>query len=393
MAGPLGIYIHFPWCLAKCPYCDFVAFAAEPRTIDHAGYADAVIAELEARLDVEDTSSHELTSVFFGGGTPSLWAPEELGRVLSRVLAAFGAARSSVEISIECDPSSLDEDRASALVDVGVVRFSIGVQGLDDARLAFLGRVHTAEQAREAIRAAVRAGVPRISADLIYGVAGQTPQTARGEAQAIAALGATHVSAYSLTIEPRTRFGQLARRGRLPLAAEGAVTDAFFAIDEGLRGVGFEHYEVSNYAAPGQRSIHNQGYWQGHDYLGLGCGAVGALRSRDGGAVRYRNRADPRRYVRAALATPSDLPGLAAEIEPLTPETRLRERIMLGLRLAGGIDLSEAGAALGLAPWSAERLRAIDRLTKKGRLVRDGDIVRIPREAWVWADDTAAALF
>src|SRR4051812_9571580 len=278
---PLGIYIHFPWCLAKCPYCDFVAYALAPQSIDHAGYADAVLAELGARLASVNPPSRELGSVFFGGGTPSLWSPAELGRVLSGVLASFQAS-SEVEVSVECDPSSLDEERARALIDVGVNRFSIGVQALEDERLRFLGRTHTAEQARASIRAVVRAGAPRISADLIYGVAGEPPEKAREEALEVAGLGVGHVSAYSLTIEAGTQFGRLARRGRLPLAEEGMVADSFFAVDEGLSEAGFEHYEISNYAAPHERSRHNLGYWQGHDYLGLGCGAFGALGTTDG---------------------------------------------------------------------------------------------------------------
>jgi oxygen-independent coproporphyrinogen-3 oxidase len=395
MARPLGIYIHFPWCIAKCPYCDFVAYARDPAAIDHPGYADAVIAEWHARSRRIDVGARDLTSVFLGGGTPSLWAPDELGRVLGAVLASFGKDRSAteVEVSVECDPASLDQSRAQALLDAGVNRLSIGVQGFDDARLAFLGRTHTAEEGRASIRAAVRAGAPRVSVDLIYGVAGQEPRAARDEALTLADLGVPHVSAYSLTIEPRTRFGELARKGRLPLAEDGAVADSFFAIDEVLGARGFEHYEVSNYALPGQRSRHNWGYWQGYDYVGLGCGAVGAVVGDGARASRYRNHAEPRRYVRAALRADEDLDALAVEVEALTPEMRLRERIMLGLRLAQGFDLSAAGRDLGVAPWSPERLRTIERLADKGRLVREDDVLRIPREAWIWADDAAAALF
>src|SRR5438045_532151 len=150
--GDLGVYVHFPWCLSKCPYCDFVAYAAPAESIDHAGYANAVLAELESRRT--EVAEARLGTVFFGGGTPSLWEPIELARVLRGIGSAF-AASSSVEVSAECDPSSLDEDRARALVDGGVERLSIGVQALDDDRLRFLGRAHTAAEARRAITAAV----------------------------------------------------------------------------------------------------------------------------------------------------------------------------------------------------------------------------------------------
>ena len=287
-----GVYVHFPCCLSKCPYCDFVSYAAPPESIDHAGYADAVLAELAARAS--DGVERRLSSVFFGGGTPSLWEPRELRRVLAGVLSTFGASGSAIEISLECDPSSLDYDRARALVDVGIGRLSIGVQALDDERLRFLGRVHTAAEAKEALAAAAHAGVPRVSADLMYAMANQAPEQVAREARELVSRGATHVSAYSLTIEPDTPFGQLARRGRLPLCDDEAATASFFAIDEELCQVGLEHYEVSNYAAPGQRARHNVGYWRGNDYLGLGCGAYGTLSRRDGSARRYRNQPNPR---------------------------------------------------------------------------------------------------
>src|SRR5262245_43317380 len=159
--APFGVYVHFPWCLSKCPYCDFVAYGVPRDSIDHAGYADAVLAELAARRSA--WAGHRLSTVFFGDGTPSLWEPAELGRVLRAILSTFGAS-DEVEVSVECDPSSLDEARARALVDAGVGRLSIGVQALDDERLRFLGRIHTAREARHSLAAAVAADVPRVSA-------------------------------------------------------------------------------------------------------------------------------------------------------------------------------------------------------------------------------------
>jgi len=232
----LGVYVHFPWCLSKCPYCDFVVHAAPRESIDHAGYANAVLAELGSR--VTDVSSGALTSIFFGGGTPSLWDPKELGRVLAAVTRAFGTDPSAIEVTVECDPSSLDEDLARSLVDVGVGRLSIGVQSFDDQRLRFLGRIHTGSDAVEAVRGAVRAGVPRVSTDLIYALAGESPEVPASEARKLVDLGATHVSAYSLTIEPSTPFGKLAKRGRLPLCEDSAMAASFFAIDDALTSAG-----------------------------------------------------------------------------------------------------------------------------------------------------------
>lgn len=387
----IGVYVHFPFCLKKCPYCDFVSFARDRESIDHAGYADAVLAELDRRRGA--LGGARLATVFFGGGTPSLWDPGELGRVLAAILAAAGAREQDVEVTAECNPTSLDEDRARALVDVGVNRLSIGVQGMDAERLRFLGRLHDPEGGLAAVRAAVRAGVPRVSADLIYGVAAgadaDAPETAANEVLRVADTGVTHLSAYSLTIEPNTQFGDLAKRGKLPIAPDESVADAFFAVEEALAGRGFDHYEISNYARPGQEARHNLGYWRGDDYLGLGCAAFGTLSHGDGSAIRYRNQRDPDRWATAAKTGEN----LEAEREELSPETRLRERIMLGLRLREGLDLDRAAADLGVPALPPARRRAAERLVARGRIEMDGARVLVPAKARLWTDGIAAELF
>jgi putative oxygen-independent coproporphyrinogen III oxidase len=409
-----GVYVHFPWCLAKCPYCDFVSYAKEAPAIDHAGYADAVLREVDARAPA--FAGRQIESVFFGGGTPSLWDPAQLGRVLAGVLGRVGARRTDaardgverreIEVTVECNPTSLDGERARALRDAGVNRLSIGVQSLTDERLKFLGRLHDAAGARVAVKQAIASGMPRVSADLIFGLPGQSPDEARREALELADLGVAHLSAYQLTIESGTRFGELARRGRLPLADDGLVAESFLAIDEALAARGFRHYEVSNYAQKGQEARHNLGYWRGDEYLGLGCGAYGFARDardrleageRDGGAdavvktprasgTRWRNEVLPERYVSASSSA------RASSVEPLDAETLLRERIMLSLRVDEGIDLDAIGADLGIDAWTPERRRAATWLEERGRIVL-GEKLSIPREAWLWTDDTAARLF
>jgi putative oxygen-independent coproporphyrinogen III oxidase len=387
---PIGVYVHFPWCLKKCPYCDFVSFARERPAIDHAGYAGAVLAELERRRPALE--GRRLASVFFGGGTPSLWDPAELGRVLAAVLRAAEAS-SDVEVTVECNPTSLDEARARALVDQGVNRLSVGVQSLDTERLRFLGRLHDADGGIAAVEAALRAGVPRVSADLIYGVATASgppsPEASAAEVARVARTGVTHVSAYSLTIEPGTQFGELARRGRLPIAPDDAVADAFFAVEEALGAAGLAHYEISNYARPGDEARHNLGYWRGDDYLGLGTAAFGTLSREDGSAVRYRNLPDPERWAKAALGGGD----LVESEEPLDPATRLRERIMLGLRLADGFDLEGSARELGVPAWPADRRRAADRLAERGDLAIEAGRLRVLGAARVRADGIAASLF
>lgn len=372
-----SIYVHFPWCLAKCPYCDFVSYATTREAIDHGGYADAVLREATARSD-----GRAIGTVFFGGGTPSLWAPAELGRVLVRLKELF-AIEPGAEITVECNPTSLDYDRARALLDAGVNRLSIGTQSLRAEQLSFLGRLHDPAGARAAVAAAQRAGVPRVSTDLIFGLPGQSVEDARDQAAALADAGLGHLSCYQLTIEPGTQFGERKKRGLLPMADEGAVADAFLAIDETLEGRGLRHYEISNYARPGDEARHNIAYWRGDEYIGLGCGAYGMVRAPSGG-TRWRNAIIPEAYLAGA-------PVLSTE--ELGPEELLRERIMLGLRMADGLDLGEAGRDLGLDPWTPDRVRAIERLVERGRLERSGDHLRIPRAQWLFTDDTASRLF
>jgi putative oxygen-independent coproporphyrinogen III oxidase len=399
--SPAGVYVHFPWCLAKCPYCDFVSYVAP--AIDHRGYADAVLRELESRAP--GFAGRRVESVFFGGGTPSLWEARELGRVLDGIRQQLGVTSDDLEVTVECNPTSLDEERARALRDAGVNRLSIGVQSLTDERLRFLGRLHDASGARAAVRGAIASGMPRVSADLIFGLPDQSPEEARREALEMSDLGVAHLSAYQLTIESGTRFGELARRGRLPLADDGQVAESFLAIDETLGERGFRHYEISNYARTGEEARHNIGYWRGDEYLGLGCGAYGFARTQrlepserpepvglEGAGTRWRNEVVPEKYVTAtvpiagrAIAGSSD--------EPLDGETLLRERIMLGLRMSDGIDLDAIALDLGVEAWTPERVRAAAWLLERGRIEREGSRLRIPRSAWLWTDDTAARLF
>lgn len=389
----VGVYVHFPWCVKKCPYCDFLSVPSAQEDIPHEQYADAVIRELEARR--AELGRLRLRTLFFGGGTPSLWKSRQLGRVLSAVVGAFDAAASAPEITVECNPGSLGARTARALLDVGVNRLSIGVQGLDGERLRFLGRWHGVEQALDAVRAAVASGMPRVSADLIYGVAGEPPEDAAREARTLAELGLGHVSAYALTIEPQTAFGALARKGRLPLAPEAAVAESFIAVDEALAACGLDHYEISNFARPSQRAEHNLGYWLGRDYVGLGCGAWGTV-SRGGGRFRYRNRPQPQGYVEQALALRPGEPDvcrqLESELEALPPEVQLSEALMLGLRLARGVDVEAAAARTGATLWTPERKRAAERLVQRGRLVREGPCLMIPKASWLFSDGIIAEL-
>ncbi len=388
----MGLYVHFPWCLRKCPYCDFLSIEAAAADVPSAAYADAVIAELAGRRDV--LGPRRIESVFFGGGTPSLWDPTDLGRVLRAALAAF-PPDGDPEVTVECNPSSFSAEKARALLDVGVNRVSLGVQALDDERLSFLGRLHDAKGGLRALRDAVSV-MPRVSADLIFGLHGQRAHEAVGDALQLADVGPAHLSLYALTIEPGTQFGALAKKGRLPLATEDDVADSFLALDEALSARGFAHYETSNYALSGQTARHNLGYWRGADYLGVGTGAWGTVTTK-ARRVRYRNTPSVERYLAAsgdahAAAFDAAHP-LVSHSEEVDPETDLRERIMLGLRLAEGVALEAEADRLGVVAWTAERKRAAARLVERGQLAIEGGRVRVPRSAWLFADGIAAALF
>ena len=379
---PTSVYVHFPWCLAKCPYCDFASGAIRPAEVPHTRYADAVLRELEARAPA--LGERRLASVFFGGGTPSLWDPRELGRVLGAVRAAFEHEEPDLEVTVECNPTSLDRAKAAALRDAGVTRLSIGMQSLDAERLRFLGRLHDPEGALRAVSEALLE-VPRVSGDLMFGMPGQKAEDLAAEIERVLETGVRHVSAYALTIEPGTQFGALHRKGKLRVATEDDYADAFLAAEALFAARGLGHYEVSNYAAEGEEARHNLHYWRGGDYLGLGAGAVGCLTRRDLSAHRTKNDARPERYLEA--------PGDAVEHEEtLAPSDRIAEALMLGLRTARGVDLDALAARTGVDP-RAGRERAIARRLERGDVAIEGATLRVPRERWLMLDSIVTDLF
>ncbi|MCC7536001.1 MAG: radical SAM family heme chaperone HemW [Deltaproteobacteria bacterium] len=379
MSSPVSVYVHFPWCLQKCPYCDFASSALRRDKIPHDVYADAVLRELDSRA--EQVRGRALASVFFGGGTPSLWDASAIGRVLRRARGLFAAVPDDLEVTVECNPTSIDGERAAALAAVGVNRLSIGVQSLDDGRLLRLGRLHSARGALVAVRAAMTAEL-RVSADLIFGVDGQSAAEAVDETRSLLDLGIGHLSAYALTLEPGTKFGELARRGRRLTVSDDTFADSYEAIERACAAYGLEHYEISNYARAGERSRHNLHYWRGGEYLGVGAGAVGRVND-----ARWRNDADAARYVER----PDDP---AVWTEQLSPSDRVREGLMLGLRTVEGVSLPSLGRDAGI-DVARGREPALRRSLSRGDIVADdgGRSIRIPRDRWLRADDIVASLF
>ncbi|MCC6874547.1 MAG: radical SAM family heme chaperone HemW, partial [Sandaracinaceae bacterium] len=357
------------------PYCDFASEATAREQVPHAGYADAVLRELEARAP--SVEGRPLTSVVFGGGTPSLGDPRELARVLAALRGVL-EPEPSLEVTVECNPTSLDRARAAALREAGVDRLSIGVQSLDDGRLGSLGRLHDASLALRALADAL-AEVPRVSADLMFGMPGQSADDLERELERVLETGVRHVSAYALTIEPGTQFGALARKGKLLIATDDAYAECFARAEEVFARAGLDHYEVSNYARPGEEARHNLHYWRGGDYLALGAGAVGCVDGR-----RWRNEPRPERYLKA--------PGLEVEEERLGPDERVREALMLGLRTREGLDVAALEARAG-RPLARGRERALERAIARGDLVLEDGRAFVPRGRWLRLDGIVADLF
>jgi len=381
-AGPFrdrdtAVYVHFPWCAKKCPYCDFATRAVEPASIDHQGYADAIARDLDSRR--AQLEGRRLVSVFFGGGTPSLWSADALGQTLETIRGAFAEEAPDLEITAECNPSSLSAEQAQAFAAAGINRTSIGVQSLRENHLQFLGRLHDGAGALRALRDARATGV-RVSADLMFGMRDQRDVLA--DVDVLVGEGLDHVSAYALTIEPGTQFGTLQRLGKLETADEDAYAEMFLAAEARFAAAGLDHYEVSNYARPGEEARHNQHYWRGGDYLALGAAAVGCL-SENGVARRWRNQSDPQRYLSDPVEEWS---------EELSAAERIQEALMLGLRTTEGVDLDRLEARVGADP-RAGRARALEQCLERGDLHLEGSVLTIPRERWLHLDGIVARLF
>jgi len=368
-----GLYVHFPYCLRRCPYCDFTIAIA--RTVPGARYADAVLAELRLRLAQPPAwADRPLDSIYLGGGTPSLWDPREVRRVLQGFAEALTLA-SDAEISLEANPEVADTARLAGYRAAGVNRLSLGIQSFEPAVLATLGRSHSPSEAEDAFRAARAAGFENVSVDLIHGVPGQSLAGAVEDARRAVALGPEHVSSYVLTVErdhlgAETVFSRRLRQGRLALPDEGSVVEMVDAVGELLASAGLERYEISSHAVPGRHSRHNALYWTGGESLALGAGAVGFHRE-GAGAVRTTNlRSTPRWLEAVEAGRPPD-----EERESLGPEALYEERLLLGLRLRSGLDLGRLWAEQGIAPRSAE----VDVLVRDGFLEPLGPRFRLTR--------------
>jgi putative oxygen-independent coproporphyrinogen III oxidase len=377
LADPLALYVHWPFCVSKCPYCDFNSHVRAK--IDEAAWRDALLADLahEATL----TRGRPLGSIFFGGGTPSLMAPSTVAAVLDAAEGHWGFAPGA-EITLEANPSSVEADKFAALAAVGVNRVSLGLQALDDETLVFLGRAHKVAESLAALDTA-QASFRRVSIDLIYARPGQSEAAWLAELDRALGFGTEHLSLYQLTIEPGTRFAALAARGELPTLDTDEAAHLFEMTREITAAAGIPAYEISNHARPGAESRHNLAYWRYRDYLGVGPGAHG----RRGGLATLR-RKKPENWMTAVARNGH---GLESE-EVLAPATRATEALLMGLRLDAGIDLAEVAAKTGITADALVDGPAVDRLAGHGLIARAGDQLTVTAAGMLLLDGILAEI-
>ena len=332
--GPLALYIHWPFCVSKCPYCDFNSHVRDQ--VDVAAWQSALLADMahEAAL----TPGRKLSSIFFGGGTPSLMPPALVETLIKTAECHWGFA-DTIEITLEANPSSVEAANFHDLARSGVNRVSLGLQSLDDQTLEFLGRAHDVDEGLAALETAQQA-FERVSFDLIYARPGQSLDNWQAELDRALGFGTGHMSLYQLTIEPGTRFETLVRTGKLIPADDDHCADLFELTRDVMTSAGLPAYEISNHAKPGQESRHNLTYWRYQDYVGIGPGAHG--RRLEQATERHKK---PENFLSAVERNGN---GLKVE-QALTPETRAMEALMMGLRLAEGVDLTDLEAKTGLA--------------------------------------------
>jgi putative oxygen-independent coproporphyrinogen III oxidase len=347
-AGGFGVYVHWPFCAAKCPYCDFNSHVAKSAP-DQQTWAQALVRELTAQAAI--TEPRAVDTVFFGGGTPSLMAPDTVGAVLEAIDRLWGL-RDGAEVTLEANPTSVEATRFRGYAAAGVNRISMGVQALNDADLKALGRMHSAAEARAAF-AVARAVFDRVSFDLIYARMGQTPEAWAAELRQALDMAVDHLSLYQLTIEDGTRFGELYKLGRLRTPDDDAAAEMYLATQEVCAAAGMPAYEVSNHARPGAESRHNLIYWRYGDYAAAGPGAHGRLTRADGARLATVALSDPAGWIAAVVAD-----GAGFEVEALSSEDQATEYLLMAMRLREGADPGRY-ARLSGRTLDAERMQAL----------------------------------
>jgi oxygen-independent coproporphyrinogen III oxidase len=369
----LGIYVHLPFCPYICPYCDFAKWPMRASAAER--YLEGLYAELNAQPP-EDAGT-----IFLGGGTPNAYEAERIAELVERLRATYDRHRAVTETSIEINPELVQDDDFERYVAAGIDRVSIGVQSFEPSEIATLGRKHTPAQIERAVASARAAGVRSVSLDLIFAVPGQTLATWERSVRTAIELGVDHVSTYGLTVEEGTPYAAWYDREPSAFADDASEADLYSRAIDLLEHAGFEHYEISNFAKPGHASAHNANYWRNGEYVGLGVGAASYRR----GERRVHTR-ELQRYLDAALSG-SPVP---SETERLPAEKARGEAMMLALRTAQGVGLSEFKERYGISVL-AHYAQVVTRYTDAGLLEVEGDRMRLTRRGRFLANDVCGA--
>jgi oxygen-independent coproporphyrinogen-3 oxidase len=363
------LYLHIPFCTWLCKYCDFNAYAVLEGLIP--SYVDALTQEIDARAD--ELPIGPLKTVFIGGGTPSLLSGDQVKRIMDRV-RAIGIVPHA-EVTLEANPSNVSAERVHDWLAAGITRLSIGVQSLQPGALRFLERLHSGVEATQAIRVARAGGFRNINADVLYGIPDVDLAAWMDTIDAVIAEPIQHLSAYELTVESSTRLGQEVRTGLVTMPGAEEQLEQYWAGVERLAGAGFEHYEISNWARPGQHCRHNLAGWHYRPYLGCGAGAHSMFRLGDGSTERRWNVRGPHAYIRRAR----EKAGVVEGSEALSPERARGEAAMIGVRLLGG------------TPAAREFPQERRRLVQAGLLTEENDQVRLTARGVELANQVGAA--
>ncbi len=376
-APPVALYVHWPFCVTTCPDCDFHSHVRE--TVDQGAWQAALLADLA--FEAARLPGRRLASLFFGGGTPSLMPPATVAAIIEAACQHWTPAP-DLEITLEANPSSVEAGRFAGFASAGVNRLSLGVQALDDAALKLLGRPHDVAAALAALDVA-QATFNRVSFDLIYDRPGMTRESWQAELTRALGFGTTHLSLYQLTIEPGTRFAALHARGHLVMPDEDTSADLFAMTQAITAAAGVPAYEISNHAAPGMESRHNLTYWRYGDYAGIGPGAHGR---REGVATLRRKK--PEHWLAGVNESGH---GMESETS-LSVAERTTEALVMGLRLAEGLDAARFVARSGTALADAVKPDAVARLVEQGLLISDSRGLRLTAAGWPLANAVLAEI-
>lgn len=363
---PLGLYVHIPFCVKKCNYCDFLSAPADEET--KKAYVDALCMELDGYKEL--TKDYRLETVYFGGGTPSVLQEDMIDRILDRIRANFSIDMAQAEITLEVNPGTVTREKLAAYKSYGINRLSIGVQSANDEELKLLGRIHSFEDAKNTVYQAREAGFKNISLDVISALPGQTLESYKETLEQILSLNPEHISSYSLIIEEQTPFYELYAEGmeqESELPDEDTDRAMYVYTKERLKESGYERYEISNYAKDGFESRHNSSYWTGKEYLGAGLGASSLFTN-----ARYHNETELSTYIKEV----NEGKDIRREIERLVESERMEEFMILGLRRMCGISRSEFQNRFN-RPLETVYGQALQKLKKNGLITIEGDRVAL----------------